>query len=249
MKRTIGPVLWLLLLLPCAAGGGELPQFDSDQAADRWLRAHSPSYLRMAEGVDGRGGYEIYATADYPGGVAYTRDGRGYIGLNDSLKGAHRVSVLVFEMTNLHQEDRHQEVAQRVRAGRLHDAVEFSLLREMIEYDGLHLHWLVLRELRQHLETVPPEMITWVSSTAKTFAEYQPPFAYDYIKAQMAGGHTEHFIRLFQVHRAEYVESSRRQRQDAAASPMASEEGGSEEGEGMRDEGRARRGVTRRELR
>ncbi len=234
MKCTIGPVLRLLLLLPCVAAGGELPQFDSDQGADQWLRGHSPFYLRMAEEVDRRGGYEIYATTDYPGGVAYTRDGRGFIGLNDSLKGAHRVSVLIFEMTNLHQEDRHQEMAERVRTGRLDCAVEFSLLREMIEYDGLHLHWWVLRELQQHLGTVPPEMITWISSTAKTFAEYQPPFAYDYIKAQTASGHTEHFVRLFERHRAEYAEPSRRQRQDAA-SPMASEEGVSEEGEGMRE--------------
>ncbi len=87
-------------------------------------------------------------------------------------------------------------------------------------------------------------MITWVSSTAKTFAEYQPPFAYDYIKAQMASGHTEHFTRLFERHRAEYASNVERrtlnvehrtsngQSQDAAAaSPMASEEGGSEEGE------------------
>lgn len=217
MKRAMGLPLLLLILLPCALLAGELPQFDSDQAADQWLRARSPFYLRMAEGVDRRGGYEIYATTDYPGGVAYTRDGRGYIGLNDSLKRAHRVSVLIFELTNLHQEDRHQEVAQRVRTGRLDCAVEFSLLREMIEFDGLRLHWWVLRELQQHLDPVPPEMITWVSSTAKTFAEYQPPFAYDYIKAQMASGHTDHFMRLFQVHRAEYAEAVRRQNQDAAA--------------------------------
>ncbi len=223
--RTLSSVLLpLLMLLPlllwsAAAGAGELPQFESDQAADRWLREHSAAYATMAEGVDRRGGYEIFATTDYPGGVAYTKDRRGYIGLNDVLNGGRRVSILIFEMTNLHQEDRHQEVAQRVRTGRLNCAVEFSLLREMIEYDGLRLHWGVLRELQRHLDEVPPEMITWISSTARSFSEYQPPFAYDYIKAQMASGHTDHFMRLFERHRAEYTDAVRGSRGSEVSVP------------------------------
>jgi hypothetical protein len=49
-------------------------------------------------------------------------------------------------------------------------------------------------------------MITWVSSSATNLSGYLLPFAYDYFKAQEAGGHTEHFHRLFKVHAAEAKE-------------------------------------------
>lgn len=193
-----------------AAGAAGLPAFDSDAQADRWLREHSARYRDMAGAVDRRGGYTINRTDAYPGGVAYFQDGKGYIGLNDTLKGAHRVSVILFEVTNLFQEGRHQEVADRVRRGELDNPAAFALLRECIEYDGLRLHRDVLLELEPVLGTVPPEMITWVSSTARTFAEYRLPYAYDYLKAQAASGHTAHYLKLFEKHRAEYVEAMRR---------------------------------------
>ena len=187
---------------PAEAG---LPEFKTDQEADGWLRAHSPKYRNMAEAVDRSGGYTIGRTADMPGGVAYFQDGRGHLEMNDALTGAHRVSVLIFELTNLYQEPRHREATDRVRRGELNDAAVFALWRESIEYDGLRLHRDVLLELQPALGTVPPEMITWASSTAASFAEYQLPFAYDYLKAQQASGHTAHYLRLFEKHRAEYL--------------------------------------------
>lgn len=208
MSRVLGMAVAATVLGAGLATGAGFPEFADDLLADRWLREHSGSYRRMAEGVDGRGGYEIRRTAEYPGGVAYTSRGRGYIELNDVLQGPHRVSVLIFEMTNLHQEERHQEVAQRVRIGVLADPMEFALLREMIEYDGLHMHHQVLRELRPHLDRVPAAMMDWICEGATDLATYRPPWAYDYLKAQRASGHTTHYLRLFERHRREFLESA-----------------------------------------
>ena len=148
-----------------------------------------------------------------PNGVAYTKDGRGYIELNDKLKGAHRVSILVFELTNLYQERRHREVTDRVRRGELDNPAVFGMLREMIEYDGLRLHREVLVELQSVIGTVPPEMITWVVASVKSVAEYELPFAYDYLKAQAANGHTAHYLKLFEKHRAEYMDTMRKKKE------------------------------------
>lgn len=207
--KLLIPPLLLLLGISVAGAPEELPVFKSDLQADRWLREQSPWYRSMAQVVDQRGGYTIGRTTEMPGGVAYFKNGRGFIELNDSLKGPHRVSVLIFELTNLYQEHRHQEVANRVRHGDLNNPAAFGLLRETIEYDGLRLHRDVLLDLKPVLRAIPPEMITWISSTAKSFEEYQLPFAYDYLKAQQAGGHTAHYIRLFEKHRAEYLDAIR----------------------------------------
>jgi hypothetical protein len=183
----------------------ELPEFSSDQEADQWFRAHSASYRSMAEAADAAGSYTIAPLPDTPGGLAWFENGRGHIGLNPSLTGATRYSILIFELTNLFQERKHQEVADRVRRGELNNPAAFALLREMIEYDGIRLHHKVLLELQPTLGTIPPGMITWISSTAKTFAEYQLPFAYEYLDAQQASGHTAHYLKLFEKHRAEFV--------------------------------------------
>lgn len=187
------------------AHAAALPAFQTDLEADRWLRTKSPAYLQMAERVDAQGGYTFIRNADIPGGLAYFQSGRGFIELSESLKGAHRVSVLIFEITNLAQENRHREVTDRVRRGELNTPSVFGMLREIIEYDGLRLHHTVLADLQRVLDPVPPEMITWVSSTAKTYAEYQVPFVYDYLRAQAASGHTDHYIKIFEKHRAEFL--------------------------------------------
>jgi hypothetical protein len=206
VKRAV--VLPLALLgLGLLPSPEELPDFASDAEADRWLRERVPAYRRLAAAVDRRGGYSIDRGTASPGGLAFFRDGRGHIELNDALKGARRVSVMIFELTNLFQEPRHQEVADRVRQGKLDSPHVFGLWREMIEYDGLRLHRDVLADLKRVLGAVPPEMVTWVSSTARTYDEYLLPYAYDYLRAQEAGGHTAHYHRLFEKHRAEYLDS------------------------------------------
>ncbi len=199
--------LLLMLLGTVSAHADELPVFASDQKADSWLREKSPWYRSMAESVDQHGGYTISPASESPGGLAYFKGGRGYIELNAAIKGSHRVSLLIFEMTNLYQEPRHLEVTNRVRKGELTDPTVFWLLRETIEYDGLRLHRDVLMQLKSVLETIPPDMITWISRQATTHAEYQLPSVFDYIKAQEATSHKTHYLKLFEKHRAEYLQT------------------------------------------
>lgn len=206
MKKSL--FLLLLLLLPVAMlQAGVIPSFTNDVAADQWLRQQSPSYLRMATYVDRKWGTEFGVATNSPGGLAYLKDGKGHIDLNERLKGAHRVSVIVFEMTNLYQQERHEEITTPVRCGKQQDATKFAMLREAVEYDGLRLHREVLVELEQKMGELPPEMITWVSSTATNLSSYALPYAYDYLKAQAKSGHTEHYYRLFKKHTAEAADS------------------------------------------
>lgn len=204
MKRTATAALIFLLLAPrTALRAGVVPDFPSDAATDLWLRKESPAYLRMAEFVDRKWGYEFGKATNSPGGLAYLKDGKGHIDLNDSLRGSHRVSVIIFEMTNLYQQDRHEEITTPVRRGEQRDVTKFAMLREAVEYDGLRLHREVLAELERKVGQLPPEMITWVSSNATNLTGYLLPYAYDYFKAQSASGHTDHYRRLFQTHAAE----------------------------------------------
>jgi hypothetical protein len=195
-------ILGVWVLQP-VAHAGELPDFATDAAADQWVRQHSPAYRRMADSVDRRWGCEFGRTTESAGGLAYVKDGKGHIDLNDALKGAHRVSVIIFEMINLYQQDRHEEITASVRRGELRDATRFAMLRESVEYDGLRLHREVLVELERKVGELPAAMITWASSNATNLAGYLLPFAYDYFKAQAASGHTDHYRRLFEKHAAE----------------------------------------------
>ena len=42
-------------------------------------------------------------------------------------------------------------------------------------------------------------------------------FAYDYLKAQEASGHTAHYLTLFEKHRAEYLNAVRKEKQKEPA--------------------------------
>ena len=121
------------------------------------------------------------------------------IELSDTLSGPARVSVLIFEMTNAFQQPKHTAIDQRVISGEVTDPVHFGLLQELIEYDGLHLHRKVLEELQSSSGEIPAVMFEWVSSGAKTFAEYRVPLCADYIDAQAKSGHTAHYHKWFWV--------------------------------------------------
>jgi hypothetical protein len=192
------------LLAPVVAlHGGVLPDFPSDLAADQWLRKESSTYQRMAKFVDHKWGYDFGQNTNSAGGLAYIENGKGHIDLNDRLKCAHRVSVMIFELTNLYQQDRHEEITTPVRRGEQKDVTKFAMLREAVEYDGLRLHREVLAELERKVGELPSEMVTWASSTATNLSSYALPYAYDYFKAQGANGHTDHYRRLFEKHAAE----------------------------------------------
>lgn len=190
-------------MAPAAQGAAVIPAFTNDAAADAWVREHSPAYRRMAEFVDARWGCDFGPNTNTAGGLAYVENGRGRIDLAAALTGARRVSVMIFEMMNLRQQDRHEEVTAPVRRGEQTDATLFALRREAVEYDALRLHRDVLIELERSVGELPPEMVTWVSSTATNVAGYLLPYAHDYFKAQAESGHTQHYYRLFEKHRAE----------------------------------------------
>lgn len=194
---------------PAARGAAVIPAFTNDAAADTWVREHSPAYRRMAEFVDARWGCDFGLNTNSAGGLAYVENGRGRIDLAATLTGPRRISVLIFEMMNLRQQDRHEEVTAPVRRGEQTDATLFALRREAVEYDALRLHRDVLIELERAVGELPPEMVTWASSTATNVAGYELPYAHDYFKAQAGSGHTQHYYRLFEKHRAEAARGPR----------------------------------------
>ena len=50
----------------------------------------------------------------------------------------------------------------------------------------------------------------------KGFAEYDVPFVHEYLRAQEASGHTAHYVRLFDKHRAAFLAGQRKNRGPAS---------------------------------
>ncbi len=175
-----------------------LPKFASDDATDAWLIETSPFYAQMAKEVASRGTYQFRRSVEYPRGVVLHENGQRYIELNDALQGAERVSILIFEMTNAFQELKHAEVDAGAQSGRIPTGVEFSILHELIELDGLRLHRKVLEQINPAIGGIPREMVQWINPELKTLAGYELPLAYDWVKAQEAGGHGAHYRGWFE---------------------------------------------------
>ena len=195
----------LLLLFLFLAGGplaraAEFPAFESDAAADTWLRANSEYYRTMATAVDHRTGYSFRTAKNLSGGVVTWEKDKPVIVLSSALTGAHRVSVLIFELTNCFQAPQHQEVDRSARTGKIKTAREFGVLHEIVELDGLRHHRRVLEELDAAMHGIPVDMFRWVSSNSEDFTkldDYQLPYAFDYVKAQEASGHTQQYYEWF----------------------------------------------------
>jgi hypothetical protein len=181
----------------CAAALADpIPTFDSDPAADKWLRATSQFYRKMAEDVDRRGGYTFSRTESFTAASSF-RDWKRTIELNDRLKGPERVSVIIQELTNLYQERKLWEVDRDADEGRITDAIEYAIMRELIEYDGLRLHKQVLIELEKNVGAIPKEMFRRISGAEK-LSDHEIPPAYDAIKLQRRpGGHHEYYRQRF----------------------------------------------------
>jgi hypothetical protein len=192
-------ILLFLLTAGLSASAAEWPAFASDAAADRWLRAHSPYYRTMAAAVDARTGYTFRTSKRLAGGVVTWEKGKPVIELGAALAGAERVSILIFELTNCFQAPQHQEVDHAAGAGKIKTAREFGLLHEIVELDGLRHHRRVLEELDAGLHGIPPELFRWISSTPglRKLDDYQIPFAFDYLNAQSANGHTQLYYDWF----------------------------------------------------
>ena len=176
---------------------GDLPKFDSDESADRWLRENSAAYRQMAVAVEARGGYTFRGTDRVAKGLARWEGNRFVIDLNNTLSGPLRVSILIFELTNCYQSPKHQEIDHEANLGKITTAREFGILHELVELDGMRQHRLVMEDLNRLLGDVPLEMLRFLVSDVHSFREYQPPLAYDYLRAQEKSGHIQHYYDWF----------------------------------------------------
>jgi hypothetical protein len=203
MKAPASFLVMMGVLLTSAAvqvHAASLPTFDSDQAAHHWLKKNSPYYNLMAAEVERRGGLVFGDLENRSGGMLENGTGRAKsrILLARDLKGAQRLSIQIFELTNAYQQRLHDEVDERARRGAIETPAEFGLLHELIEYDGLRYHRFVLAELDAVLDGgIPREMLTWVNPKLTNLASYELPLAFEYVKAQAESGHTEHYHRWF----------------------------------------------------
>src|SRR3954470_19402947 len=143
MNQSFARIYFLFVcagIFSASAVSAAPPLFASDEEADAWLKKSSAFYTQMAEAVTKRGGYKFRTFAGGQGGMMRVEKDGHVIELSDTLLGAERVSVLIFEMTNAYQQPKHTAIDQRVIDGEVTDPVHFGLLQELIEYDGLSLH-------------------------------------------------------------------------------------------------------------
>jgi hypothetical protein len=188
----------LSLVLSGPAWAVPLPRFESDLEAHVWLRKNSHYYNLMAEDVDKRGGIGFGTLENRAGGMLENEHGRRRILLAKDLKGAERLSIHIFELTNAYQERLHTAVDERVRNGTIKMQIEFGLLHELIEYDGLRYHRFVLAELDAVIDGgVPREMLTWINPKLTNLASYELPLAFEFVEAQAKSGHTGHYHKWF----------------------------------------------------
>lgn len=180
----------------------ELPLFASDMEADTWLRSMSPSYASMAKEIDRRGGYS-FRSWDQKRGTVVHENGNRYIQLNPALKGAERLSILIFEITNAFQDTKHLKIDEAARTGAIDNAEVFALRHELIEYDGLRYHRDVLLDLDKSLGDIPREMLTWINRQLTTLESYRLPLAHDYLESQNRSGHTDHYRKYFPIRQSE----------------------------------------------
>ena len=175
---------------------GELPIFQDDTAADTWLRQTSATYRKMAATMEARGGYSIALTTEYPESMTISKRDRPVILLNEKQKGATRLTLLIFEFANASQWEKFREIA----ASGTTDSTEYAILHMLIEYESLLLHHQVLADLDQALGGVPKEMFQRFRPDASTFATYEIPPAYDYVKLRKGSTYRRHYEDWFREH-------------------------------------------------
>ncbi len=164
-------------------------------AVDAFLRKASPLYAAMARIVELDGAYKFKDKTDLEAGKwnAVERT----IETHTRLKGAKRVSVVAFEMTNAFQQRLHTEVDMAAAGGSIITESEFALRHELVEYDGLRLHREMLKEIESALGKLPPGFFYFSNPKPKSVAEYQLPLVTDYVKQMKASGHTAYYYQWF----------------------------------------------------
>lgn len=206
--REIENVRTILLILPlalflCGPADSAEPAIEIDfskskdsVAIDAFLRQSSPLYAAMARIVKLDGAYQFKDKTDLDLGVwnAAVRT----IEIHTRLQGAERASVIAFEMTNAYQQRLHTEVDMAAATGEITTESEFALRHELVEYDGLRLHRVILEEIEQKLGKLPPAFFFRSNAKPNSVAEYRLPLVTDFLKQMKASGHTAHYYQWFQ---------------------------------------------------
>jgi hypothetical protein len=201
--KTVPLILLLALFLQDPSAAAEPPaQPDlatcKDNAAlDAYLRKVSPLYNAMSRLVEFHGGYTIGDREGVSGGLWNAVDRT--IHVNPQLAGAHRASIIAFEMTNAYQDRLHREVDMAVVSGEITTKTEFALRQELIEYDGLRLHREILLEIENQLGKLPPEFFFVSHPKPESVARYQLPLVMDFLKQMSASGHTAFYYQWFEM--------------------------------------------------
>jgi hypothetical protein len=203
--RVISLILPFALFLCSYLRGAEpVVQVDFDtcknnEALDAFLREASPLYAATARIVEVHGGYRIEDKQGVKGGLWNGAD--RIIQLNPQLAGAHRASIIAYEMANAYHQPLFAENDMAVMAGEITTKTEFALRQELVEYDSLRLHREILVEIEKHLGKIPPEFF-YCSGNPKpdSVENYQLPWLSAYLKHMKASGHTAHFYEWFERH-------------------------------------------------
>jgi hypothetical protein len=190
----------LFLCCPLAADESvadiDLAACKDNELIDAFLREASPFYAALARIVEFHGGYEISDRQGVAAGL--WNAGAKKIELNPDLAGAHRVSIVAFEMTNAYQQRLHSEVDMAVGAGEITTETEFALRHELVEYDGLRLHREILVEIEAHLGKLPSEFFFTSNPRPDSVAKYQLPLVMDFLRQMKASGHTAYYYQWFE---------------------------------------------------
>lgn len=191
--RTLRRLFAALFFLLLGARGAAVEWPAEDRELDRLLRRESPKYAGMAAAVEQRGGYRIESVSEVRLGMVMPTPGGLVIQLNPGLTAERRATILIWEMANAFQRPRFDAIDRRAAEGKIASAQEFGLRMEIIEYDSFRHHREVLEELAARHALEEGALLFFINPALKKLADYALPYAFDYIEAQAASGHTGHY--------------------------------------------------------
>ena len=200
-------VTWFSFFGIAECARAEMPVFENDQEIDTWLQANSYRYRKMAELVNQRGGFEIHRASEVnedgritpiPQAFSYNDHGQRKIVLNPKLQQGAAASLIIFELTNLFQEDKHAEINNDAITGKITSGDEYGILRQLVEFDGLRHHRDILTELQATTGRLSPEFFSVFPTSAKTLENHELPSVYFLIKSEKHSGHRAYYLTTFE---------------------------------------------------
>ena len=200
-------VVWFSIFGTISSCNSQMPEFEKDGDIHEWLQANSKRYRRMAESIDQRGGFEIHRATEInedgritpiSNAFSYNDHGQRKVVLNPKLKQGAAASMIVFEVTNLFQEDRHTEINNDAITGKITCGDEYAILRQLVEFDGLRHHRDVLTELQANSGTLSPDFFSVFPTSARTLEKHELPSVYFLIKSEKHSGHRAYYLTTFE---------------------------------------------------